>query len=228
MELLSPQAAAQLEAMVIRNRVLNEPLSKQLQATIKRFAILAEKPADSDRLKLAYERVMTDLASLQVTMFKQQLVLDMADREAIYFTEERQRIEAEIQESQAGIVQLKEDLVQAEIRKQNRMEYDAIAKEIVKVESREETEKNIKDVLEEIEQLHAEKQSIAAAKQMRVKYFASIVATMQELQTVLQESGNGDDVMFIPAADEGKGSAAAATEEADEEEGAIDDVMDTS
>ncbi|OAJ43116.1 hypothetical protein BDEG_26499 [Batrachochytrium dendrobatidis JEL423] len=190
------------------------------------------------RRKELLEEFLADLDSTQVFIERNNLVDDMTVRESVHFEQERLRIETEIADAQADIERLKEELIQAQVVRQNKIEYEAISKEIHKLPSREHTEKQINNTLEEIEQAGIEKIEIEEAKQLRIKHFMSVVAAIYEFQamfnvsseTVEETKNTGRFGRNNPDVDnEEEGAYSAEAEE--DEEGAIPEdsnAMDTS
>ncbi|KAJ8323759.1 hypothetical protein QVD99_007078 [Batrachochytrium dendrobatidis] len=233
----TPVSAANSEDIIIKNRLLFDP--RTMKKSLKKFlAIGFGEHMDESLRKELLEEFLADLDSTQVFIERNNLVDDMTVRESVHFEQERLRIETEIADAQADIERLKEELIQAQVVRQNKIEYEAISKEIHKLPSREHTEKQINNTLEEIEQAGIEKIEIEEAKQLRIKHFMSVVAAIYEFQamfnvsseTVEETKNTGRFGRNNPDVDnEEEGAYSAEAEE--DEEGAIPEdsnAMDTS
>ncbi|KAL5038047.1 hypothetical protein RTP6_005402 [Batrachochytrium dendrobatidis] len=183
----TPVSAANSEDIIIKNRLLFDP--RTMKKSLKKFlAIGFGEHMDESLRKELLEEFLADLDSTQVFIERNNLVDDMTVRESVHFEQERLRIETEIADAQADIERLKEELIQAQVVRQNKIEYEAISKEIHKLPSREHTEKQINNTLEEIEQAGIEKIEIEEAKQLRIKHFMSVVAAIYEFQAMFNVS----------------------------------------
>ncbi|KAH6567335.1 hypothetical protein BASA83_008865 [Batrachochytrium salamandrivorans] len=235
----SAQAAmssANIEDIVIKNRLLFDP--RQMRKALKRFLALGlGESIDMAVRKEASADFLSELDILQVAMGKFHLIEDMTVRESAHFEQERLRIETEIAEANADIERLKEELVDAQTRKQNKIEYEAIAKEVHKLPSREHTENLVKNTLEEIEQLEVERAGINGLKDHRMKHLMNMVASIHEFQDIFKgASGFFDDAGATGASFSRKGyhseeEGAYGADNDEDEEGAIQeepDAMDTS
>ncbi|XJO77152.1 hypothetical protein BDV3_001771 [Batrachochytrium dendrobatidis] len=248
----TPVSAANSEDIIIKNRLLFDP--RTMKKSLKKFLAIGFGEhmdeslqvtilASLENLKIQLrkellEEFLADLDSTQVFIERNNLVDDMTVRESVHFEQERLRIETEIADAQADIERLKEELIQAQVVRQNKIEYEAISKEIHKLPSREHTEKQINNTLEEIEQAGIEKIEIEEAKQLRIKHFMSVVAAIYEFQamfnvsseTVEETKNTGRFGRNNPDVDnEEEGAYSAEAEE--DEEGAIPEdsnAMDTS
>merc|ERR1719376_1788450 len=87
----------------------------------------------------------------------------------------KSKLVQEMNEAEAGIQEAKKELEQARLVRRNRMEYDAMAKQINKYPSRERTGKNISEVKSELERLRAEEESLDMKLQMRKNQFHVLV-----------------------------------------------------
>ncbi|KAL2916291.1 hypothetical protein HK105_204047 [Polyrhizophydium stewartii] len=177
---------------VFHTRILFD--SKLRRAAYKRFVALVSTSASPQPVRQeALEAFLLELDTLHNFMNRQLMIHETADREAQHFDAERARIEEQIAEARSDIERLKAELAQAQIRKQQKIEYDAVAREILKLPSRDESERAIAETLAEITQVDKERESILESKAMRIKQLTSVVASIHELQSSAKAADVGGE-----------------------------------
>eukprot|EP00842_Homolaphlyctis_polyrhiza_P006608 jgi/Hompol1/6949/HPOL_005130-RA len=132
----------------------------------------------------------------------------MFEQESYHFEESQSQIYSQIQEASASIEKLKAELAAAQLVKLNRMEYDEIAAEILKLTSRERTERYFEEIQEEIARLEIDRREIIAAKEFRIKSFSSVVASIIECQEAIKDGSSG---AFAPMETEADGTTSVET-----------------
>jgi len=134
---------------------------------------------------------------------KSKLVQEMNVAEAGNYEQLLTTIQTKINQAEADIQEAKKELEQARLVRRNRMEYDAMAKQINKYPSRERTGKNISEVKSELERLRAEEESLDMKLQMRKNQFHVLVNSIHQLQALLDQEEEEEEAAAKSAANNG-------------------------
>ncbi|KAI9251416.1 hypothetical protein BDA99DRAFT_575145 [Phascolomyces articulosus] len=93
------------------------------------------------------------------------------------------------------ISSLKDELKEAQKVRDNKLEYDKVAREIMKLETRDSYNQSIRDLQADIEMLKREKTNKEQAFESRKRNFGELINTVKELQrTVEEERARGNEM----------------------------------
>ncbi|TRY80128.1 hypothetical protein TCAL_10038 [Tigriopus californicus] len=140
---------------------------------------------DPEDVKKQYERIMTLLATCQWVDQRTKLVQAMNKTEMSKCDKVYDQISHAIAEAQLNIEHERDDLIQARKIRKNRMEYDALAKEICKNPDRNTTGKKLEEIQAEINTLRLMEDALDEKLEMRKKQFHVLVHSIHELQRLL-------------------------------------------
>ncbi|KAM3581599.1 hypothetical protein VKS41_005765 [Umbelopsis sp. WA50703] len=160
-------------------------------------------------------------------MKQHQLMHQMNEREVKNYQAEVLRIASEIEDTQSHISKLKQELEQAQEIRNNKLEYDRIAHDILQLEGRDEYEKKITQMRADIEMLKQEKAKQSTVFQNRKGQFGKLLDMVNELKTSISSERESTNEMknivlnmddgFDDRSDEGASTPAAIPEPADVE-----------
>lgn len=168
-----------------------------------------------------HAKFLADIHAFQLQMTKQDLIEVVTRQELEYFHTERLKLQESIEAVRSDIEALQTQLEGARRRKRSKMEYDQIATDILKVQSRDRTEMLIKKTTDEIALLKQERQIIVDQQEVRQKHFSAVVASMVDMMSVISQSRLKDEMN----AKQGT-TADRIDDDLDYEEGAITDSGD--
>eukprot|EP00095_Tigriopus_kingsejongensis_P005162 maker-scaffold237_size242172-snap-gene-0.14 protein:Tk05162 transcript:maker-scaffold237_size242172-snap-gene-0.14-mRNA-1 annotation:"tho complex subunit 7 homolog" len=161
-----------------------------LHKLILRFAHMDEE--SPEEVKKQYERAMALLATCQWIDERTKLVQAMNQTELRKCQEIYTKIEDAIQDTHTLIEQEREELKAARKVRRNRMEYDALAKEICKNPDRNTTGRKLDEIQEEIDNLKQVEDALDEKLEMRKKQFHVLVHSIHELQRLLDADRDED------------------------------------
>ncbi|RUP50915.1 hypothetical protein BC936DRAFT_137130 [Jimgerdemannia flammicorona] len=159
-------------------------------------------------------------------MMRHQLIHDMNEREVKHYEEECARIDQEVAEARHDIVKLQIELEKAQQARSNKIEYDVLANDINKHQSREKSHMYmsigwfgaggvegvvpitigfeatqhliINQLNTHIRTLEREKATYATTFELRKKQFHALIAGVHELQdSIKEEREKGDEITAI-------------------------------
>ncbi|KAJ1651181.1 hypothetical protein IWQ61_008193 [Dispira simplex] len=143
----------------IRNRLANDerPLKRCLQKyTTWSGSLLIASPQD---IQLNTQLVIAELQSFAKSMSKYELFESASQHEISSYQDAGQEIERNIDTTSRTIEELRSQLGQAQEQRRQRLEYDEIAKDILKLPSRESLQQTIDGLQNEIQELQNERES---------------------------------------------------------------------
>lgn len=103
------------------------------------------------------------------------------------YEQEMARIDRETATSEQSIVDLKEQLQQAQQSRKNKIVYDSIAKEALKLPSRAHSSENINRLTTELRELQAEQERYAETWSARQTAFSAVVKSLEDLGERIKE-----------------------------------------
>ncbi|KAF9045885.1 Tho complex subunit 7-domain-containing protein, partial [Rhodocollybia butyracea] len=146
-----PPLTPEEEEQIVHARITNE--ERPLKRVIKRFhqyANVAHTPLvppastnGSPAVEDAREAFLVELASFQLLLKKSSMICEAEARQVEEYQREKHRIDLEHNILRGQIEQLKTALEEAQITRRRKMEYDQIAEKVNTLPSREELEKTI-------------------------------------------------------------------------------------
>ncbi len=143
--------------------------------------------ATPEETRKAHDRITALIAQCEAGETKSHLVRDMNERERANYEKLYGEIEGHIDSTKRDIKKTKEELVEARRIRANRMEYDALAKELCKNPDRATTSKKLEELDAEIKILEGEEEALDAKLETRKKQFHGLVHTIHQLQALLEE-----------------------------------------
>ena len=111
----------------------------------------------------------------------------VASSEIAAYNAEIARIEEETRESERTLAELKEELARAQRSRKDKIVYDGVAKEALKLPSRAHSADNIARLTSELQTLEAERQRYAETWASRQDAFSAIVRSLEELGERVRE-----------------------------------------
>ncbi|KAJ3292853.1 THO complex subunit 7 [Borealophlyctis nickersoniae] len=149
---------------------------------------------------LAYLPFLVDLSHLETGLVKHQSIHEMNQRELQHYEIESRKIEEEIEQARNDIESLKGALEIAQIQRQNKLEYDDVARHINRLPSRAASEKNAESLGAEIQALREELRSLDSEYHLRRKQLLTIVTAVHEMQDSIAERRDAAEAAKVASA----------------------------
>ncbi|KAI8581321.1 hypothetical protein K450DRAFT_232490 [Umbelopsis ramanniana AG] len=212
---------------IIRNRLAVE--ERPFKSLVLRYKAWTNSINSDTRenIEHGYEAILIQIAQYELAMKQHQLMHQMNEREVRNYQNEVSRIATEIEDTQSHISKLKQDLERANEIRNNKLEYDRIAHDILQLEDRDTYNKNILQMRADIDLLKEEKAKQSAVFKNRKEQFSNLLAVVKELQTSITNERESTNEMknivlnmddgFDDRSDEGTPTPAAAVDTADAE-----------
>lgn len=134
-----------------------------------------------------HAKLNSALMQIEWSDAKSKLVQEMNVQEATNYEQLLGKIQTKIAEADADIQEAKKELEQARLIRKNRMEYDAMAKQINQYPSRDITGKTIGEIKSDLERLKGEEENLDLKLQMRKNQFHVLVNSIHQLQALLEQ-----------------------------------------
>ena len=161
---------------------------------------MSDDVSSSDRY-LTHERLLSQLSQCEFSIAKSQLGWKMNETELENYETLYKQIDTGTEAVKAEIVKAKEELSAAKQVRQNRMEYDALARVIGQQPDRQQTEARLAQLRAQLQALQNTQGDLEAKLEMRRKQFHVLVTSIHQLQRLLdddQAEGGGDSLMDSP------------------------------
>ncbi|GAB5586265.1 hypothetical protein Unana1_01165 [Umbelopsis nana] len=180
---------------IIRNRLAVE--ERPYKNLVMRYKAWTHSINNDKRenIEHGYEAILIQIAQYELAMKQHQLMHQMNEQEVKNYQEEVSKIASEIDDTQSHISKLKQDLERANEIRNNKLEYDRIAHDILQLESRDTYEKNIAQMRADIQMLQQEKAKQSAVFQNRKEQFGRLLAMVKELQTSISSERESTNEM---------------------------------
>ncbi|TPX73346.1 hypothetical protein CcCBS67573_g05384 [Chytriomyces confervae] len=203
---------------VIRNRIAldNRPLRK----IVKRFDTLRKaveaKGGKDSSAREAFELFSTDLAAFQLSVRKQKQMREMNGVQQSHFAADLCSVQDGIQAAKADIEELKVMLfcilvavlsihlnvslikqVQEQTAAKRKTEYDAVARKCLELPSREESERNMATLREEILALQQTQQRLAQSYRYRKTLLHNVVSAIYTMKDAIENDGDDSSARSI-------------------------------
>ncbi|KIK67974.1 hypothetical protein GYMLUDRAFT_238151 [Collybiopsis luxurians FD-317 M1] len=146
-----PSLSTEEEDQIVYTRITND--ERPLRRVIKKFhqytnvvhAPLAPSAPSNESTSVedAREAFLVELASFQLLLKKNGMICEAEARQVEEYQKEKQRIDLEHNTLRGQIEQLKTALEEAQLSRRRKMEYDAVAEKVNTLPSREELERTI-------------------------------------------------------------------------------------
>ncbi|KII94875.1 hypothetical protein PLICRDRAFT_33700 [Plicaturopsis crispa FD-325 SS-3] len=162
-----PPLTVEEEDAIIHTRITND--ERPLRRVIKKFhnyTALAHEPIvpsvtkpTSSAIDDAREAFLVELSSFHLTLKKSVMICEAEARQVEEYQRERQRIEDEHGKLRGQIEQLKTSLEHEQLVRRRKMEYDLVAERVNTIPSREELERSISSLENDMATIRAEQDS---------------------------------------------------------------------
>jgi len=191
------------EENVVKNRLLfdgdgngdDRRLNMLLKLTTK-WAHATNPNGDPEEDIKTHAKLRAQLLQCQWTDEKTKLVQAMNEREANTYEELFERIRSEIEHAEKEINETKIELEKAKKIRRNKMEYDAMAKQINLYPSRADTGKKKQGILSQLNHLKEEEEMLEDKLQSRKKQFHVLVQSIHRLQELIDQEEEATDAMI--------------------------------
>ncbi|GFQ81266.1 THO complex subunit 7 homolog [Trichonephila clavata] len=145
------------------------------------------KHESEEQIVLGYEGLITSLENCELLMSKSHLAQLANKREIQNYEELECQIKKKIFEMQETILKKKEELKEAKKIREQKQKYDALAKIIVKLPDRKETEIKLKALNEEIKGLGESKKQLESKLETRHKELGVLLSAAATLKETIKE-----------------------------------------
>lgn len=142
---------------------------------------------DQSSCEQSYQRMLTQLASIEWSMAKSRQAEAMNIAEQQQYGKVHSKVEQGIVKARAEIEETKQELVEAKLVRKNRMEYDALAKVIQSHPDRDSSTSRLETVREELGQLEEREKQLQEKLETRKKQFHLLVSSIHQMQDLLAE-----------------------------------------
>lgn len=199
---MSSTLSASAEENVVKNRLLfdgdgngdDRRLNMLLKLTTK-WGHATNPNGDPEEDIKTHAKLRAQLLQCQWTDEKTKQVQKMNEREADTYEQLFERIRSEIEQAEKEIFETKIELEQARKIRRNRMEYDAMAKQINVYPTRAITGKKKQETHAELNRLKEEEEMLEDKLQSRKKQFHVLVNSIHRLQDLLEQEEEVTDAM---------------------------------
>jgi len=142
---------------------------------------------DQASCEQTYQRMLTQLASIEWSMSKSRQAEAMNLAEQAHYENVHSRVEEGIVKAREEIEETKHELTEAKLIRKNRMEYDALAKVIQSHPDRDSSMQRLSGVQEELLQLQDKERLLQDKLETRKKQFHLLVSSIHQMQELLEE-----------------------------------------
>ncbi|KAE9410182.1 hypothetical protein BT96DRAFT_984485 [Gymnopus androsaceus JB14] len=191
-----PTLTPEEEDQIVHARITNE--ERPLKRVLKRFhqytnaahptALSLPSPNGPTGLngsvEDAREAFLVELASFQLLLKKSAMICEAEARQVEEYQREKQRIDLEHNTLRGQIEQLKTALDEAQVTRKRKIEYDLIAEKVNTLPSREELERSIEDLENDLVTIHDEHESQTRAIQSQKVALDSIITDLGSLRFI--------------------------------------------
>ena len=159
-------------------------LNMMLKALVKWCNSDSEDQASCEQ---TYQRMLTQLASIEWSMEKSRQAESMNEAEQAQYKKVHGRVEEGIVKAKTEIEETKDELAEAKLVRKNRMEYDALAKVIQSHPARDSSTARLDSVQDELVQLEVREKQLQEKLDLRKKQFHLLVTSIHQMQDLLAE-----------------------------------------
>ncbi|PIA58621.1 hypothetical protein AQUCO_00500515v1 [Aquilegia coerulea] len=180
---------------IIKHRLLTrttttrgEPPLKKLQKKFISLALEVDKDADNYSVcEKLYKAFLQEITTFELPLLKSKAVIDANLREKDNFNELQEGLHRQILQAQSDIEDLKMQLEERKIERQQKEECEAIRKLIAMQPPRSKTQKMITELEKEIAILEAENTAGSRMLELRKKQFSLLLHVVDELQNTIED-----------------------------------------
>mmetsp|Transcript_22078 Transcript_22078/g.63293 ORF Transcript_22078/g.63293 Transcript_22078/m.63293 type:complete len:270 (+) Transcript_22078:39-848(+) len=160
-------------------------------------------------IRTAKESLQRELRLHALEMRKITLVADAAHNELAQYEEATRQIDADVSATRAEIDRLQTELTYEKKVRQNREEYESLAKMANVRPARRQTEEKLRQVQEEMSRIAEEEAANIAELEVRSKQFHLLMQTVNDLKSTIAEDETRKRVLEEAADEEGGGDGMA-------------------
>lgn len=180
-----------------------------MKRLIKKFYAIAS--CVSEDIDSTYAQFILELDSQDTVASLKSKSNSVAHEEITTYEAQIHKIQEETTESERLIAELKQELAAAQQSRRNKIIYDSIAKEALKLPSRATSAETIQRLTAELKDLEAEQQKYAITWARRQEAFGAIVSSLEELgERVKEEKSEQERKEALRDGDDDMGETATA------------------
>ncbi|XP_065186471.1 THO complex subunit 7 homolog [Sycon ciliatum] len=184
-------AAAIAEDEIIKKRLLidgeGDGDDRRLNRLLRTFLRFCSPSCPEEERASLYQKLFVLLAQCEFAMSKLDMVQSMNCKELDNYSSLVDKIETNVEEAHQKIADSREELVIATQIRQNRQEYNALAKVIQQHPDRQETVNQLDKLSTELTELNTRKEQHETKLALRRKQFHLLMHSIYELQGVLDD-----------------------------------------
>ncbi|KAG1150895.1 hypothetical protein G6F38_001702 [Rhizopus arrhizus] len=175
------------EELSLKQRLaLDDRTVKTLEKKVHSFLnTLYTEPIDS--AQHAFENILIQVTSYQTNLERNPIIQTVNDKDIKEYNAIVERTAVAQAEAIKDIVTLKEDLIVAQNVRNHKLEYDRVAREIMKLDTRDAYRDSIEELKKEIEILQREKINKLTALENRKRNLKQAVDSLKDLQRSVEE-----------------------------------------
>ncbi|KAJ3347667.1 THO complex subunit 7 [Entophlyctis luteolus] len=178
------------EDAIIRTRLATDqrPLKKLVRrfVHVKRAFDLKQNP---ETCKLALTAFLTDLASFSTGVLdKQTQIQSMNVQQQAEFARDLSEVTKEVETAKNDIARLKIELEEEKNKRVRMLEYDAVARNVLEIQSREDSERNMRVIQQDIESLREKKRRLDDAFALRKLLLRNVVTSVHVMKEAIASS----------------------------------------
>jgi len=186
---VAPPLSVQQEDAIIHTRITND--EKALRRVTKKFhnytsvaytPVIPTLPAAYTSVEDARDAFLVELASFHLSLKKSLMVCEAEARQVEEYQRERERIAAEHVRLQDQIEELKISLEHAQLQRKRKIEYDQIADRINTFPTREELERSIASLENDMSTIRAEHETQSRIVHSQKTALAGIISELAALR----------------------------------------------
>ncbi|XP_022903781.1 THO complex subunit 7 homolog [Onthophagus taurus] len=182
---------------VIRRRLLIDGDGtgddRRLNALLKAVIKFANSSDDSEtENQIIFDRMLSQIAQCEFAMRRSLLLQKTNQRELENYKIIQSVLEEKILKVKKAIEEIKIELEQAKILKQNMMMYDLLAQSIQEQPARKDTDKRLMELKAELGELREEKRLLEQKLDMRRKQFHVLISSCNQLQSMSEDKSDDD------------------------------------
>ncbi|ORX42366.1 hypothetical protein DM01DRAFT_346807 [Hesseltinella vesiculosa] len=141
-----------------------------------------------EEASVTYSSLISQIANYQkVCMVKQPLLQQASKFDEQGYGSTVESTATKVAQSQNDIQNLREDLIQAQKVRDNKLEYDKVALEVMKLKTREEYQASIAQLEADIEWLTMEKSTKVQVLELRKSKLATLIGSVKQLQKEMDD-----------------------------------------
>ncbi|ORZ16403.1 hypothetical protein BCR42DRAFT_451358 [Absidia repens] len=134
-----------------------------------------------------YESILTQIANYQTNIERHNLIQRANKKDVERYSERVDKTSTMVVETREAITSLKDDLVKAQKIRDNKLEYDKVALEIMKLQTRDAYQESIQQLKSDIEFLKNEKAKKETTVMSRKRQLGDLIDSAKKIQKGMEE-----------------------------------------